>query len=113
MDGVTRISSPLVPGLLSSSLRELVIGGSFGCLILPDALPTRLKLLAFGNAYRHSFTPGVLPMGLLALDVGRYSQTPLVRGGIPATVRYLCLPRLLMRDADDEMLPTDARLFRT
>ena len=80
--------------MLPSSLRHLAIGMRFNQPLQPGSLPDGLQVLAFHQRsyFQHVLQPGVVPASVEVVSMGRKYKQPLVRDGIPATVRWLQLP---------------------
>ena len=84
-----RVSQPLLPGVLPSSLRELALCSSFTHPLQPGSLPDGLETLACSeeSQYQQSLPLGVIPASVVVMSLGKWYRQELVAGGIPATVR--------------------------
>jgi hypothetical protein len=55
----------------------------------------RMQVLAFDTVgdYEHSMQPGVVPASVIAISMGIDSEVSLTAGSIPASVKWLRLPK--------------------
>jgi hypothetical protein len=140
-EGLTHLTlrdfaQPLHVGVLPSSLVSLDLGCRFRHPLLPGALPPSLRLFWHARCSPHPLARGVLPAGLeflhwwsvhadvdvasgvlpdglqvvcLILAMGRR----ILPGAIPASVRWLGLPRWMEQSEQEMQLPPGVNVRRT
>ena len=87
-------NEPLLPGVLPTTLRELIISRSFNQPLRPGSLPDGLQVLVFNvkAEFQQPLLPKVIPASVKAISMGSAYNQRIVAGAIPATVKWLRLP---------------------
>ena len=104
---------PLRPGILPASLCRLTLGGQYRQPLQLGSLPDGLLLLRFLPTHSSApklppVLPGVLPSTLLGLDFTNRYHAALLAGVVPASVRWVRLPREYDDERTQAVLPPHA-----
>ena len=81
----------LDPGVLPSSLRELLFSRNFTQNLAPGVLPHGVEVVSFPVGYVRELGPGVLPASVVFVDLNSFDGH-LAGGAIPESVKWLRLP---------------------
>jgi hypothetical protein len=74
-----------------NTITKIHLTGSFNCQIMPNVLPTSLKTLIVEGIYNQEFLPNVLPNGLENIILSDNYNQPFREGVLPQTLKYLYL----------------------
>lgn len=109
-DGITRLCleghhMPNGLWVVPSSVRVMLLAGSFSQPLRNLLLPEKLRVLGFNRSFDQPIDDLVLPPGLIALNTGPYFNQPLDRVVFPKFLKALCLGSRFHRAFSGVTLP--------